>query len=89
MNTLDIYTPKPLPINRKRDYVFIFEDYELAFPKTQLAKITLDWNNGKEIEQISKEQKRHEMEILLALIYQASRNKVNRPYAYKIKEELN
>lgn len=84
MNTLNIYNPRPLPIKRKRDYEFIFEDYELAFPKVQLAKIALDWNGGKEIEQISKEQKRHEVEILLALIHLASKKKINRPFAYKV-----
>ena len=76
-----------LPIRRKKDYEFIFEDYELAFPKVQLAKIALDWNNGKSIDQISQEQKRHEVEVLLALIHLSNKNRISRPFAYRKKEE--
>ena len=84
VNTRNSYNTKSIPLHRKRDYEFIFEDYELAFPKVQLAKIAHDWNSGKEIEQISIEQKRHEIEILLALVHLASKRKIKRPFAYRI-----
>jgi len=73
-----------LPIRRKKDYEFIFEDYELAFPKVQLAKIALDWNNGKSIDQIAKEQRRHEVEVLLALIHLANKRRITRPFAFRV-----
>lgn len=87
MNTLSLHNPRPIPLYGKRHYEFIFEDYELAFLKTQLAKIAIDWNSGKEISQISKEQKRHEVEILLALIHLASKRMLSRPFAYRIGDE--
>lgn len=86
MNTTNIDIVPLLKQSRKRNYTYIFEDLELAFEKSQLAEITRLWNEGLSIEKISKVQKRHELEILLALIYQADRNKVIRPFAYRIKE---
>lgn len=86
MNTTNIDTVPLIKQTRKRDYTYIFEDLELAFKKSQLAEITRLWNQGLSIEKISKVQKRHEIEVLLALIYQADKNKIKRPFAYRAKE---
>ncbi|BAM46327.1 hypothetical protein [Amphibacillus xylanus] len=86
LNTTNIEIIPLIKRIRKRDYTYIFEDLKLAFEKSQLAEITRLWNEGFNIEKISRVQKRHELEILLALIYQADRNKVTRPFAYRIKE---
>lgn len=84
MNTLNLHNPRPIKQSRARDYTFIFENYELAFKKDQLSQLTRDWNDGMEIEQISQKYKRHEIEVLLALIFQATRNYIKRPFAYRI-----
>lgn len=87
VNTRNSYNAKSIPLHRKRDYEFIFEDYELAFPKVQLAKIALDWNKGKGFEEISVEHKRHEVEILLALIHLANKRKITRPFAFRMDDK--
>ena len=83
MNTLkpNAFIPR-IKKSRKDDYVFIFENLELAFEKNQLKQITKDWNNGLDVEKISKKHKRHSTEVLLALIYQASNQKIKRPFAF-------
>lgn len=83
MNTKNPYTVPLLKEKRRRDYVFILEDLELAFPVDQLEEITDQWNNGMEMEEISKLQKRHIHEVFLALIHQAIKEKVTRPFAYR------
>jgi hypothetical protein len=65
------------------DYVFIFEDLELAFKKEQLNQITYHWNNGREIEEIARLTKRHPQEILLALIDLARKRRIKRPFAFR------
>jgi hypothetical protein len=68
---------------RTRDYVFILEDLELAFPREQLEEITEQWNSGMELEDIAKVQKRHAQEVFLALFHQAIKEKVTRPFAFR------
>jgi len=87
LNTTNIDTVPLIKQTRKRDYTYIFEDLELAFKKSQLAEIARLWNQGLSIEKISKVQKRHEIEVLLALIYQADKNKIKRPFAYKLENK--
>lgn len=81
MKTANVHFIPKIEEKRMRDYVFILEDYELAFPKPQLESITRDWNNGTDIEVISKRYKRPVEEIFLALFHQAIQEKITRPFA--------
>lgn len=74
MNTASSRTPM-LKQRRARDYEFIFEDLELAFPVVHLDEITQQWNRGMEVEEIAEIQKRHPQEVFLALIHQASKKR--------------
>lgn len=87
MNTANVHFIPKLNQTRMRDYVFVLEDFELAFPKSQLEEITDDWNNGTDIELIAKQQKRPIEEIFLALFHQAINEKVKRPFAYRRKNK--
>jgi len=80
MNTTTQRVPM-LKQTRKRDYVFLLDELELAMHKDQLDRVTKAWNDGMEIEEISKEERRHAVEILLALIHQAKRGNKMRPFA--------
>lgn len=84
MNTSNAQTIPLLKEARKRDYVFVLEDLELAFPREQLSQITKSWNNGRDLDQIAKDFKRQPLEILLALIHQARSNRVRRPFSRRI-----
>lgn len=66
------------------DYVYIFEDYELAFTKEQLDRIAESWNGGKEVDEIAKEEKRDSLEVFLSLIYLAKKRRKLRPFAYRV-----
>ncbi|MCG5104415.1 hypothetical protein [Oceanobacillus alkalisoli] len=85
MNTMHAYRAPLLKQTRHRDYVFVLEDLELAFPKDQLESITIAWNNGMELENIAEKYKRAPEEIFLALFHQAMENKVTRAFAYRKK----
>ncbi|RFA36210.1 hypothetical protein CAI16_05300 [Virgibacillus dokdonensis] len=65
------------------DYEIIFDDLELAFRKKQLKDIALFYNHGKEPEEIAKTMQRHPLEIFLALVDLARKNKLKRPFAYR------
>lgn len=67
------------------DYVFIFEDLELAFKKGQLNQIAYHWNNGREVEEIARLTQRHSQEIFLALIDLARNQRIKRPFAFRRK----
>ncbi len=82
MNTAASHVPL-LKQSRSRDYVFILEDLELAFPVEQLELITNQWNAGMELEDIAKWHKRKPEEVFLALFHQAMENKVTRAFAYR------
>lgn len=82
MNTASSNVPI-LKLTKMRDYVFILEDLELAFPKQQLEEITYQWNNGMELEHIAEFHKRDPREVFLALFHQADRGLVTRPFAYR------
>lgn len=81
MNTLN-WAPV-LKQTRARDYEFILDDLELAFPKDQLNQITDDWEAGMELEFIAKKNKRMPEEVFLALFHQARKKKIKRPFAYR------
>jgi hypothetical protein len=81
MNTLT-WAPI-LQQTRARDYEFILDDLELAFPKEQLQQITDDWNSGMELEFVAKKNRRMPEEVFLALFHQARNKKVTRPFAYR------
>lgn len=82
MNTASSNVPI-LKLTKMRDYVFILEDLELAFPKQQLEEITYQWNNGMELEHIAEFHKRDPREVFLALFHQADKGLVTRPFAYR------
>lgn len=71
MKTTRIDRPPKLKMARKRNYEFILEDYELAFPKEQLEQIVIAWNNGNSVETISKRFDRRKEEVFLAIFDQA------------------
>ncbi len=64
------------------DNEFIFEDLELVYLPGQLKRIALAWNNWKTIDQIAEREERKEIEILLALIHLADKEKIDRPLAF-------
>lgn len=83
MNTVNVHRTPLLKEGRTRDYEFILEDLELAFPKKQLNEITKDWEAGMDIEFIAKKHKRHVEEVFLALFHQSRNEKIKRPFAYR------
>lgn len=76
MNTSKAYFAPLLKQTRMRDYEFILEDLELAFPVEQLEAITESYNDGMEVKQIAKLHKRHEDEVALALFHQRRKGKI-------------
>lgn len=83
MNTATPYNTPMLKQIGKREYVFILEDLELAFPKQQLEEITYQWNSGMELEHIAEFHRRDPREVFLALFHQADKGLVTRPFAYR------
>ncbi|MDM8098684.1 hypothetical protein [Oceanobacillus oncorhynchi] len=69
-----------LPLNGKNE--FIFDEEEFAFLPGQLTRIAESWNNGMEIPEIAKQEKRTNKNIFLALIDLAYREKITRPLAF-------
>lgn len=82
MNTANSQIPM-LKKNRTRNYEFVLEDLELAFPKWQLDEITEHWENGAELDYIAKKFKRQVDEVFLALFHQAREGNIERPFAYR------
>ena len=76
-------TTQVLNIQPGLDYVFLLDDLELVMTKEQLRRVTVAWNNGAELEEIAAEERRHPVEVLLALIHQAKRGNITRPFAYR------
>jgi hypothetical protein len=66
-----------------RDNVIILDELEFIFPRWQLDEITEMWNDGMELEEIAKIQRRDAREVFLALFHQADKNKVTRAFAYR------
>jgi len=58
---------------RKRDYVFLLDDLELAMHKDQLNRVTKSWNSGARLEVIAEYEERNPVEILIALMHQAKK----------------
>lgn len=77
----DTHTIPVIKQSRKRDYVFLLDDLEMTMHKDQLKRVTESWNDGKDIEDIAKKERRNVVEILLALIHQAKRGCKVRPFA--------
>lgn len=65
------------------DYIFAFEDLELAFTKEQLNRIAFRWESGDSLEYIAEKERRPEIEILLGLIHLARRRVFKRPFAFR------
>lgn len=65
------------------DYVYLLDDLEFAMTIEQLERVTKSWNEGMSLEQIAEEEKRHEVEVLMALIHQARKRKIKRSFAYR------
>lgn len=59
--------------------VVLLEDFDFLMEENQLKQITQLHNDGFSLGQISSRVKRNEYEVLLALIHQAARNKIERP----------
>ena len=72
MNTATQRVPI-LKQTKKRDYVFLLEDLELAMHKDQLNRVTKSWNDGTRIEVIAEYEERKPVEILIALMHQAKK----------------
>lgn len=86
MNTTKLTSVPILPITG--GYEFVLEDLELAFPKGQLKRITKDWDDGENIQEIADKIHRHPDEVFLALFHQARKNKIKRPFAYQVKKPV-
>lgn len=65
------------------DYVFAFEDLELAFTREQLKRIAFRWESGYELSEIAEKERRPEIEILLGLIHLARKEVFERPFAIR------
>jgi len=87
LNTTNVDVVPNIKEGRARENIYLFEKYELTFKKDQLSKITDNWNDGLSIDDLVKIHERHPIEILLALIYQANKNKIKRPFAYKLENK--
>jgi len=72
LNTTTQRVPMLKP-TRKRDYVFLLDDLELAMHKEQLNRVTKSWNDGTRIEVIAEYGERKPVEILIALMHQAKK----------------
>ncbi|MEC5422088.1 hypothetical protein QGM71_01095 [Virgibacillus sp. C22-A2] len=81
MNTLS--NVAMLKQTRARDNVILLEELEFVMPTEQLQTITDLHNDGMELEDIAKEVKRNQYEVLIALIHQNKRNVKLRPFAYR------
>lgn len=84
MNTRGARAPI-LPQIGMRNYVYIFEDLELTFEKEQLKNIGKQWDKGMPVEQIALSNERADLEVLLALIYLADKEKIKRPFVFRRK----
>lgn len=76
-------TTQVLNIQPGLDYVFLLDDLELAMTKEQLNRVTRAWNDGMELEDIAAQERRHPVEVLVALIHQAKRKVKLRPFAFR------
>ncbi|WP_373894432.1 hypothetical protein [Virgibacillus sp. CBA3643] len=67
------------------EYEFMLEDLELAMTKEQLHRVTTKWNSGQEIENIAVSERRHAVEILIAIVHQSRKRetKIKRPLGYR------
>ena len=74
----------PLLPQDDTEWVILLDWLEFAMSKEQLTRVTDDWNNGSELEEIAIEEQRKPLEILLALIHQAAKGKKLRPFAGRI-----
>jgi len=72
MNTATQRVPI-LKQTRRRDYVFLLDDLELAMHKDQLDRVTKLWNVGLRIEVLAEFEKRNPIEVLIALMHQAKK----------------
>lgn len=72
----------------EKEYIFLNEHLEHAMEREQLDRVITKYNRGMHISDISKTERRHPAEVLLALIHQStceSKNKsdhdIERPFA--------
>ena len=66
------------------DYIIILEDLEFAFRKEQLDEIAELHNDGVRLSEISRETRRDEYEVLLAIIHLHRQGKLTRPLARRV-----
>ncbi|SDX61948.1 hypothetical protein [Salimicrobium album] len=59
----------------------LLEEYEFGMPGSQLEQIHRAWETGSDLEQIAFVQRRPAMEIVVALLNLADRQKLKRPVA--------
>jgi len=68
----------------KENYVIILDDLEFAFQKDQLYEIAELHNDGVRLSEISRETRRDEYEVLLAIIHLHREGKLTRPLARRV-----
>lgn len=70
----------------EREYVIILDNANFSFGKVELAHITKMHNDGVDYKEIARLFKRDPLEIVLALLHQASEKAMDiRPFAALIK----
>jgi hypothetical protein len=83
MNTYRKEGILPLFPQDGEEKVILLEDLEFGMSIKQLNEITKLWNEGMKWEELSKQVKRDEIEILLALLHQLKRGVKLRPFAWR------
>lgn len=62
------------------EYIFMFEELELAIPEKDLHKIKELHNSGDSLYEISREMRKNIYEVLFALIYLVKKNHKIKPF---------
>lgn len=69
------------------NYVFLFEELELAMPEKHLYKIKEFHNSGMPLHEIASEVKKNVYEVLIALLYLVKKNHKLLPFNYDVIEK--
>lgn len=83
MNTAQSRPPM-IEMSRHRDYVIMLEDLEFAIPRSQLDEITRLHNEGMYFQDIAKEVKRNQYEVIIALLHQVKAGRSMRPFTGRL-----
>ena len=66
-------------LDSDKKYIFLLEHLEPAMEVEQLDRVITKHNEGIDYKLIAKQERRHPVEIILALIHQASTENINTP----------